>query len=116
MPDIQQQLAQLDEMTRSGRILDALEEYYSEDCQFQEGNQPPRLGRAAQKARLEAFFQSLKAFHGATLHNSALSGDVSLSEYTFSMKGPEGPIVWNEVLRREWRDGKVVSERYYQAA
>ena len=32
------------------------------------------------------------------------------------MVGPDGPIVWNEILRREWRDGKVVSERYYKAA
>ena len=32
------------------------------------------------------------------------------------MEGPDGPIVWNEILRRVWKDGKVVSERFYTAA
>ena len=116
MADIQQSLTELDAMTRSGQILEALDKFYAENCQFQEGNQAPRVGRATQKAHLEGFFQTLKAFHGATLHSNAVDGDVSLSEYTFSMEGPDGPLLWNEVLRRLWRDGKVVSERYYQAA
>lgn len=31
------------------------------------------------------------------------------------MVGPSGPIVWNEILRRKWKNGRVVSERYYTA-
>ena len=37
-----------------------------------------------------------------------------MSEWTFNMTGGDGAkIEWNEVLARKWRNGKVVSERYY---
>jgi ketosteroid isomerase-like protein len=106
---------QLNEMTRAGKILEALEAFYAEDAVFQEGNAPARTGRSAQREHLAAFFETLKKFNGATLHSQAVHDDVSLSEWTFDMVGPDGPLVWNEVLRRVWRDGKVISERFYTA-
>ncbi len=110
---------ELDAMTGEGKILDALAKFYAEDCTFQEGNGEARVGRAAQHAHLSGFFATLKAFNGATLRASGVSGGVgegvSLSEWTFDMEGPEGPILWNEILVRRWRNGKVVSERFYTA-
>jgi len=107
--------SRLNQVTAAGKILDALEEFYADDCIFQEGNQDPRLGKKAQRQHLESFFKTLKAFNGATLHSEAVGDGVTLSEWTFDMVGPDGPLVWNEILRRQWRDGKVVSERYYTA-
>ena len=107
---------ELNRMTQAGKILDALETFYDEHCAFQEGNQPPRTGRKAQHDHLSAFFNTLKAFNGATLRSQGVGDGVSLNEWTFDMIGPEGPIVWNEILVRRWRDGKVINERYYTAA
>jgi ketosteroid isomerase-like protein len=106
----------LNEMTRAGKILDALEAFYAEDAIFQEGNGDPRRGRDAQHAHLSAFFDTLRAFNGATLHAQGVGDGVTLTEWTFDMTGPDGPIVWNEILVRRWNaDGKVVSERFYTA-
>lgn len=105
----------LNDMTAKGEILEALAEFYDEDCTFQEGNGDGRTGRQAQHDHLSAFFGTLKSFNGATLHSQGLSDGVSLTEWTFDMTGPDGPIVWNEILVRNWRDGKVVSERFYTA-
>ena len=107
--------AELNTMTQSGKILEALEAFYADDCVFQEGNQPPRRGRKTQHDHLSAFFKTLKAFNGATLHSVGVGDDVTLNEWTFDMVGPNGPILWNEILVRRWRNGKVVSERYYTA-
>lgn len=108
--------AELNEMTRGGRILEALERFYAADATFQEGNHPARRGRATQQEHLSRFFATLKSFNGATLHAQAVGGDVGISEWTFDMTGPNGPIIWNEILRREWKNGKVIAERYYTAA
>ena len=108
--------AELNEMTRKGQILEALERFYAEDCTFQEGNGDSRTGRQAQHDHLSAFFNTLKSFNGATLHGQGIGDGVSLTEWTFDMVGPDGPIVWNEILVRRWRDGKVISERYYTAS
>ncbi len=107
---------QLNELTRQGKILDALEKFYHEQCTFQEGNQPARVGRAAQHAHLSGFFKTLKSFNGATLHAQTIGDGVTITEWTFDMTGPDGPILWNEVLVRRWRNGKVVSERFYTAS
>lgn len=116
MADIRALDTELNSMTRNGKILDALERFYSDDCVFQEGNKPPRRGRKAQHDHLSAFFQTLKAFNGATLHGQGVDDDKSLTEWTFDMLGPQGPIVWNEILVRTWQNGKVIAERYYTAA
>ncbi|MBX9738255.1 MAG: hypothetical protein K2X32_15150 [Phycisphaerales bacterium] len=107
---------QLNDMTRQGKILEALAQFYDEACTFQEGNQPGRIGRAAQHAHLSAFFATLKSFNGATLHTQTTGENSSIAEWTFDMTGPDGPILWNEILSRRWRNGKVISERYYTAA
>ena len=107
----------LNEMTASGRILDALAAFYAEDCVFEEGDGARRVGRQAQHDHLAAFFAGLKGLDTATLHAQSTGDDVSCSEWTFEMTAADGsPIVWNEVLVRRWRQGRVVSERFYQAA
>lgn len=106
---------QLNEMTRKGQILEALEQFYAEDCTFQEGNQAPRVGRQAHHDFLSVFFNTLKSFNGATLHSQGIGDGVSLTEWTFDMTGPDGPILWNEILVRRWQEGKVISERFYTA-
>jgi len=115
MSDIRTLDTKLNEMTHQGKSLDALEKFYDADCTFQEGNQPARKGRAAQHAHLSGFFKTLKSFNRATLHAQAVGDDVLIAERTFDMTGPEGPILWNEILSRRWRNGKVISERYYTA-
>ena len=106
----------LNSLNREGKILDGLAAFYAEDCTFQEGNEEPVRGRAAQQERLSKMFASLKGFNGATLHNQAIGDGVSVTEWTFDMTGGDGqPIIWNEVLVRHWNDDKVVRERFYQA-
>jgi ketosteroid isomerase-like protein len=116
MKTIKQLDDEINALTSAGKILEALDQYYSRDCSFQEGNQPPRMGRAADREFLEKFLGSLKKFNGATLHSQGVGTDVTLTEWTFDLEGPDGPILWNEILRRQWKDGKVTSERFYTAA
>lgn len=116
MPTIKELDDALNSMTASGKILEALDQFYSDDCSFEEGNQPPRIGKAVHRKYLEAFFATLKSFNSAKLHHQGVGTDVTLTEWTFDLTGPNGPILWNEVLRRQWRNGKVVSERFFTAA
>jgi ketosteroid isomerase-like protein len=116
MSNLRQATLELDELTAKGDILVGLEKFYAEDCSFAEPDGSGRQSRQAQHDHLSGFFASLKSFNGATLHGSSVGDDLSMSEFTFDMTGGDGePIIWNEVLVRRWRDGKVVSEKFYQA-
>ena len=114
--DLRSLESQLNEMTRSGQILDALGKFYADGCTFEEGDGSRRESKREQHEHLSAFFASLEGFNGATLHAQAIGDGVTASEWTFDMTGGNGErIIWNEVLVRRWKDGQVVSERFYQA-
>ncbi len=115
MTTIQELDSRLNAMIASGKILEAVSEFFADDAVFQEGTAKPRVGKKANLEFLGGFLKTLEAFNGATLHHQAVGANVSFSEWTFDMVGPDGPIVWHEVLRREWKDGKVVAERFYNA-
>ena len=118
MSEVAGLVAELDEMTGKGQILDALEKFYSEQCSFTEvADGSNRPNQKAQHEHLSGFFSTLKGFNSATLHSSSVGTDVTHSEWTFDMTaGDSSSIVWNEVLVRRWHDGKVVEEKFYNAS
>jgi len=115
---IEQREQALNARIQAGDVLGALEEFYADDVQMREGSAPEATsGKKENKKRLEEFLGSLKQFNGATLHSYAVGDGVSMSEWTFDMVGGDGsPILWNEVIRRKWRDGAVTEERYYNTS
>ncbi len=114
--DLQSLDTALNALVREGQIIDGLDRHFAADCTFHEGNDKPIAGLATQRQRLVEMFAGLKSFDGATLHSQAVADGVTFTEWTFNMTAGNGdPIVWNEVLVRQWHDGKVVKERYYQA-
>lgn len=106
----------LNQMILEGQALDAFEKYYADDIVMYEADQPPRKGKAINRQFEQEFFGAIAEFHGAELHGSAVQGDHSYSEWTFDFTLKDGTRVTNrQVAAREWRDGKVVSERFYKA-
>ena len=101
-------------LTAQGKILDSIDQFYADDCVFIEPDGSRRDSKAAERAHLEGFFASLTSFESATLHGQAVGDNFSVSVWTFKMTAGDGsPIVWNEALVRNWRGGKIVSEKYY---
>lgn len=107
--------AAVNSLTKEGKILDSIEQYYADNCTFTETDGSSRGSKAEQATFLEGFFNSLSSFDGATLHGEAAGDDFSASEWTFNMTAGDGEkIEWNEVLIRTWDNGKITSEKYYQ--
>ena len=106
---------QLNERIQRGDVLGALADHYDDAVTMREGSAESSTdGKKANHDRLSSFLGGLQQFNGATLHGYAVGDGVTLSEWTFDMVGGDGaPIIWNEVIRRRWKNGKVVDERYY---
>ena len=105
----------VNKLTKEGKILESIEQYYADDCVFIETDGSSRQSKAEQATFLAGFFESLSSFDGAALHGEAVGDNFSASEWTFNMTAGDGEkIEWNEVLIRTWNDGKITSEKYYQ--
>ena len=117
MEDLKTLETKLNALIAKGEMMEAVERYHADNCVYQEGNQSPRTGgKKGQKDYLANFFKTVKAANALTLHTQSVGDGVTMSEWTFDLTTSNGPILWNEVHRRCWQNGKVISERYYTAA
>ena len=105
---------ELNDMILSGQILEGFEKFYAENCTMQENAEEPRVGKDTNREFEKAFLDSIEEFHGAELLASAVSGDVSFSEWAMDVtfKGM-GRVQMAQASVRRWKDGRVVAERFY---
>lgn len=117
MQDLATLETSINALNLKGDMATAVQQFYADDCTFQEGNQTARPGgKAAQLVYLANFFATVTKVNAIQLHGQAIGDNLTISEWTIDLATTNGPVLWNEVMRRQWRDGKVVSERYYTAA
>ena len=111
---VQQLDEQLNQRILAGDILGAFEEFYADDVVMQENTLDPFVGKAVNRDREKAFVDSLAEVHSAKLVGSAVSGDRSYSEWFMDVTFKNGQrYPMQQVASRQWKDGKVVHERFY---
>jgi len=104
----------LNQMILSGKVMDAFEQFYSDDVVMQENTAPPTAGKDANRLREQEFFGKVEQFHGVKLLAAAENGDVGFSEWEYDITFKGAPRnTMSQVAVRRWKDGKVVHERFY---
>ena len=112
--DIKQLENDLNQMILEGKALEAFEKYYADDVVMQENLQEPRQGKTLCREYELQFFGNIAEFQRGELHSSVVEGDKSFSEWTFAAVFKDGTKMANtQVAVRQWKDGKVVHERFY---
>ncbi len=105
---------QLNATVLKGDLMGAFERFYADDVVMRENAEPPIPGKAANRTREQAFVDSVGAVHKVELLGSAVDGDVAYSEWMFDVTFKGGARVQlHQVAARRWKNGKVVSERFY---
>ena len=106
---------EMDAMVCKGQIVEAIEKFFSDDSKTLDFDGTPTNNKAQTVAKLTGFVGSIQAVNGITLHHALAGEDVSTSEFTFDFDMKDGSkILWHEIIRREWKDGKVINEQYFK--
>ena len=114
VPNVAKLDQSLNERILSGDILSAFDEYYDDNVVMQENTAEPTAGKAANRKREEEFVASVEQFHSAQLLGSAVNGDRSFSEWEYDATFKGGfRTKMNQVAVRQWKNGKIVHERFY---
>ncbi|MBC8167973.1 MAG: nuclear transport factor 2 family protein [Bryobacteraceae bacterium] len=105
---------ELNNTVLGGDILGAFDKFYADDVVMQENSAEPFVGKAVNREREEKFVASIEAFHSGKVVCSAVNGDVSFSQWEMdaTLTGA-GRIKMEQVAVRQWKDGKVVHERFF---
>lgn len=115
MNDIRAAIEDLNQMVLRGEALEAFEKHYAEDIVMQEDNMEPVRGKAENRAREIEFFGKVTEFRGAEVKSVAVGTDVTMVEWHFDYTHADwGEMTYDQVAVQRWRDGKIVSERFYK--
>lgn len=113
-------MAQDLQMKASGdTIFDALDTYYHDDVEIVEGNGDTFHGKDTQRGRIQEWMQSVEDIHDGGIRSLAANetspgtGVVFAETYTDATFKGSGRWTMEEVAVQQWKDGKVVHERFY---
>jgi len=103
------------EYIRSGRIMEAMEEFYADDVVMTEPMYGATNGLKANLEREQKFVDSVAEFKGFESPVVAIEGDTSVYENVMDWVGTDGKDYHVEqVVVAKWNgDGKIVHERFY---
>jgi ketosteroid isomerase-like protein len=111
---LQDRLEDLFAYIREGRILDAINEFYSEDALMQENNLPPTEGREANLEREKQFLSTVKEWQRFDVTAKGVGDDVTFYETVMDWVTTDGtPVHVEQVVVAKWQDGKITHERFY---
>lgn len=105
---------ELNQMILKGDILGAFEKFYAENVEMRENAEPPCKGKKANRAREQAFVDSVAEVHAIQLLGCAVGDGVSFSEWMMDITYKGGTRAQShQATVRRWKGGQVVSERFY---
>jgi hypothetical protein len=115
--DLKAAFEDIKQLVLQGNAMQAFEKYYGEDVIMQENQNLPTVGKAANRQREEEFFAKVVEFRGVQVKNVAFGENVIISEWFLDYTHQDwGKRTYDQVSVQEWKDGKVVRERFYYSA
>lgn len=115
-----ERVTHLDQLIGEGKLDEAIDTYYADDIEIIEATGESFQGKETQKGRVKEWQASLEQVHGGGTISITANEDAGVSaieswvEITF--KGAPGPFKFEEVAVQNWKDGKIVRERFYYNA
>ncbi|MBK7403156.1 MAG: nuclear transport factor 2 family protein [Phycisphaerales bacterium] len=106
------------EHIKTGKILEAMDRFYADDLTMQENRQPPTKGKSANIEREKQFLAQVKEWKSteilAVATEGSLDDGVSFVEYAFEFINTAGqPVRYEQASVQRWNRGRIVSERFY---
>ena len=114
---VQMNLEQLNSMIPQGKILEAFEEFYSDDIVMRENNENVREGKEENREYERQFVDSVKEFHKADVKSVVVDGNKSVVEWSMDFTFENGQRAKrDQVSIQEWENDKITEERFYYKA
>lgn len=117
MANLLEKINEINDLVLQGKAMEAFEKHYHEEVIMQENENPPTVGKKANRLREENFFASLTEFRQATPLKIAVGEDITVVEWHYDYTHKEwGDRDYTQVSVQEWKDGKIIKEKFYYAA
>jgi hypothetical protein len=113
---ILQSLNDLNGLVLQGKSIDAFIKYYDDKVVMQENENAPTIGKEANLQRELDFYSSITEFRGAQPLKVTVGENYSMVEWHYDYTHKEwGVKKYTQISVQEWKDGKIVREKFYYA-
>lgn len=117
METLLEKLSTLNDLVIQGKLMEAFETYYHEEVAMQENENPPTLGKEANRKREEEFLAAVTEFRTAKPLKVTLGERTTMVEWQYDYTHKEWGIRnYTQVSVQEWQDGKIIREKFYYGA
>lgn len=114
MATLLEKISDLNDLVLQGKALDAFEKYYHSEVVMQENEQPPTVGKSANRQREEEFFSAITEFRGAKPLKVTVGEGVTMVEWHYDYTHRDwGVRNYTQVSVQEWKDGLIIREKFY---
>ena len=112
--NLKQLVEAVDAQVVKGDIIQAFEQFAADHCATLSNPQDKTQTKSQKLEALRWFFNNIASVNRIERPAYVVSSDqVTESQFVFDFTTRQGqPLVFNEVIRRTWADGKIVEELY----
>ncbi|MEQ1745117.1 MAG: hypothetical protein ABMA02_06820 [Saprospiraceae bacterium] len=111
--NVQQLVDALDTQVLKGDIVGAFDKFAADNCVTLSNDQNITRSKAQKLEILNWFFQNIATVNRIERSALQVAGNVTESQFVFDFVNRQGDnLVYSEVIRRTWKDGKMVEEQY----
>jgi hypothetical protein len=111
---LKEKLDDLNNMIVKGEILESMDKYYHPNCVVMEKNDVVARGLQQAKDRESDLFQGVKAWLKSEIIAVAVGEDVTMTEWHYEYKHKDlGHKNFDQVAVQHWKDGEIISDRFY---
>ncbi|MFZ4508117.1 MAG: SnoaL-like domain-containing protein, partial [Fimbriimonas sp.] len=97
---------QLIQLVLKGEILAAFDQFYAENVSMQENNNPPTVGKAANRVRETEFLGAIAEVHENASTFSVVEGDHAVIGWVLDFTNKEGTrLKLDQVAIQTWENG-----------
>jgi ketosteroid isomerase-like protein len=101
-------------LVESGRYVEAIEAYYTEDASMQENLLPPRRGRDTLVEGERKVMASFREIRTRPVETVFIEGDRVVINWVFDFEAHDGSgFSQDELALQRWQGDKIVEERFY---
>jgi len=117
MSNLLEKINEMNSMILQGKALEAFDKYYHEDVVMQENENTPVIGKLANRSREEEFFGAITEFRGAQPLKVTVGENTTIVEWHYDYTHKDwGVRNFDQVAVQEWKDGKIIREKFYYAS
>lgn len=112
--DLKKLTEAIDAQVLAGDIIGAFEQFAADNCITHSNPQDITHNKGQKTEALRWFFSNIERINAITRQGVSIVNDTETkSQFTFDFTNKQGqPLVYNEVIRRVWSNGKLAEEQY----